>query len=43
MDSEMIGLLSKVCVFCEEEGHAVMDCPFMPFHIKVCIVRHVEL
>ncbi len=20
-----------------------MDCPFMPFHIKVGIVRHVEL
>jgi hypothetical protein len=20
-----------------------MDCPFVPFHIRACIVRHVEL
>jgi hypothetical protein len=20
-----------------------MDCPFVPFHIKTCIVKHVEL
>jgi hypothetical protein len=20
-----------------------MDCPFVPFHIRTCIVRHVEL
>jgi len=20
-----------------------MDCPFVPFHIKACIVKHVEL
>jgi hypothetical protein len=20
-----------------------MDCPFVPFHIKTCIARHVEL
>jgi hypothetical protein len=39
----MIKLLSRVCVFCEEERHAIMDCLFMPFHIKVGIVRHVEL
>jgi hypothetical protein len=38
----MIKLLSKVCAFCEE-GHAIMDCPFVPFHIKACIVRHMEL
>jgi hypothetical protein len=36
-------LLSRVCVFCEEEGHAIMDRPFVPFHIKISIVRHVEL
>jgi hypothetical protein len=24
-------------------GHAIMDCPFMPFHIIAGIVRHVEL
>jgi len=34
MDSEMIRLLSKAYAFCEEEGHAIMDCPFMPFHIR---------
>jgi hypothetical protein len=43
MDSEMVRLFSRVCAFCEEEGHAIMDCPFVPFHIKACIVRHVEL
>jgi hypothetical protein len=42
VDLEMIKLLSKVCAFCEEEGHAIMDCPFVPFHIKVGIARHVE-
>jgi hypothetical protein len=26
-----------------KEGHALMDCPFVPFHIKTCIARHVEL
>jgi hypothetical protein len=39
----MVRLLSRVCAFCEEEGHAIMDCPFLPFHIKVGIVKHVEL
>ncbi len=39
----MIMLLSKLCAFCEEKGHAIMDCPFVPFHIKTSIVRHVEL
>ncbi len=43
VDSEMIKLLSKVCAFCEEEGHAIMDCPFVPFHIRIGIVKHVEL
>ncbi len=43
VDSEMVRLLSRVCAFCEEEGHAIMDCPFLPFHIKVGIVKHVEL
>jgi len=43
MDLEMIRLLSKAYAFCEEEGHAIMDCPFMPFHIKTSITRHVEL
>jgi len=39
----MIRLLLKVCAFCEEEGHAIMDFPFVLFHIKVNIARHVEL
>jgi hypothetical protein len=39
----MIMLLSKVCAFCEEKGHVIMDCPFVPFHIKACIAKHVEL
>ncbi len=38
----MIRIISKVCAFCEE-GHAIMDCPFVPFHIKGGIARHVEL
>ncbi len=43
VDLEMIRLLSRVCAFCEEEGHVIMDCPFVPFHIKASIARHVEL
>jgi hypothetical protein len=43
IDSEMVKLLSRVYAFCEEEGHAIMNCPFVPFHIIICIVRHVEL
>jgi hypothetical protein len=38
----MVKLFSKVCALCEE-GLVIMDCPFMPFHIKASIVRHVEL
>jgi hypothetical protein len=32
----------KVYAFCDE-GHAIMDCPFVPFHIRINIARHVEL
>jgi hypothetical protein len=42
-DLEVAKLLSKVCAFCEEEGHVIMDCPFVPFHIRASIIRHVEL
>jgi hypothetical protein len=42
VDLEVAKLLSRVYAFCEE-GHAIMDCPFMPFHIRVGIARHVEL
>jgi hypothetical protein len=43
VDSEVVRLFSKVCALCEEEGHAIMDYLFVPFHIKTSIVRHVEL
>jgi len=43
VDSEVVGLLSKGCAFCEEEGHVIMDCLFVPFHIITCIAKHVEL
>jgi hypothetical protein len=42
MDLGMIKLLSRVYALCEE-GHAIMDCPFVPFHIRVGIIKHVEL
>ncbi len=43
MDLEMIKSLSKVCAFYEEEGHVIMDCPFVFFHIRRGIDKHVEL
>jgi hypothetical protein len=43
MDLEMVRLFLRVCAFCEEEVHAIMNCPFVPFHIRAGIVRHVEL
>ncbi len=39
----MIRLLSKVYALCEEEGHVIMDCSFVPFHIIAGIAKHVEL
>jgi hypothetical protein len=39
----MIKLLSRVYAFCEEKGHVIMDYPFVPFHIRAGIARHVEL
>ncbi len=39
----MIMLLSKLYAFYGEKGHAIMDCPFVPFHIKEGIIKHVEL
>ncbi len=35
VDLEMVTLLSRVCAFNEEEGHVIMDCPFVSFHIRV--------
>jgi hypothetical protein len=43
VDLEEIKLFSKVFALFEEEGHVIMDCPIVPFHIKTCIARHVEL
>ncbi len=43
MDSKVVKLLLRVCAFCDEKGHAIMDCPFVPFYIRACITRHVEL
>jgi len=43
MDLEMVRLVSKAYAFCEEERHAIMNCPFVFFHIIVDIVKHVEL
>jgi hypothetical protein len=43
VDSEVIILFSKIYAFYEEKGHVVMDYPFVPFHIKTSIVKHVEL
>jgi hypothetical protein len=43
VDPEVVKLFSKVCALCEEEGHAIMDYPFVPFHIKISIARHVKL
>ncbi len=43
MDSKVVKLLSKVYAFCEEKGHAIMDCPFVPFHIRAGIARHAKL
>jgi len=42
VDLKMVRLLSRVYVF-YEKGHAIMDCPFVEFHIRTCIARHVEL
>jgi hypothetical protein len=43
VDLETIKLLSRVYALYAEKGHEVMDCPFVPFHIRTGIARHVEL
>jgi hypothetical protein len=43
VDLEVAKLLSRICDFCEEERLVIMDCPFVPFHIRVGITKHVEL
>jgi hypothetical protein len=36
-------VIFKGFALCEEEGHVIMDCPFVPFHIKTSIAKNVEL
>jgi hypothetical protein len=43
MDLEVIKLFSRVSAFCEEQRHVIMDCPFVPFHIKTGVTKHVEI
>jgi hypothetical protein len=43
VDLKVAKLLSRVYAFYEEEGHVIMDCPFVPFHIRACIAKDVEL
>ncbi len=43
VDSEMIRLLSRVYAFYKEKKHVITDCPFVLFHIKAGIARHVKL
>ncbi len=42
VELEMVGLLIRVCAFYEERN-AIMDCPFVFFHFKTNIAKHVEL
>jgi hypothetical protein len=42
MDLEVVRILLRVYAFCEE-GHVIMDYPFVPFHIRANIVKHVGL
>ncbi len=42
VELEMVGLLTRVCAFYEERN-AIMDCPFVFFHFKMNIAKHVEL
>jgi len=39
MDSKMAKLISKVCAFCEEKGHAIMDCPLCLFKLKQVLLN----
>jgi hypothetical protein len=43
VDLEVVKLLSRVYALCEEKRHVIMDFPFVPFHIRTNITRHVEL
>jgi len=43
VDTKVAILFSRVYAFSEEEGHAIMDCAFVPFHIIIGFAKHVEL
>jgi hypothetical protein len=43
VDLEVGRLLSKVYAFYAEEGHVIMDCLFVPFHIITSSAKHMEL
>jgi hypothetical protein len=43
VDSKVVSLLLGVCAFYEKEGHVITNYPFVPFQIRACIVKHVEL
>jgi hypothetical protein len=43
VDLGMIKLLSRVYALYEEQGYAIMDYPFVPFHIRADIAKHVGL
>jgi hypothetical protein len=43
VDLEMAKLFPWVYALSEEKGNVIMDCPYVPFHIKANIARHVEL
>jgi hypothetical protein len=34
VDLEVVILFSRVCAFCEKEGHVIMDYPFVPFTLE---------
>jgi hypothetical protein len=43
VDLKVVKFLSRVCALYEKKGNVIMDCPFVPFHIRAGIARHVEL
>jgi hypothetical protein len=43
VDLKVVKFFSRVCALYEKKGNVIMDCLFVPFHIRACITRHVEL
>jgi len=39
VDLKVARLFSRVYAFCEEEGHAIMDCAFVPFHTIISLLN----